>query len=85
VSLADLAVAKQSPDAYIQQALQLAWYRDQGYATATYETASTRTFLHGRTDVIRTLSDESRNFVKSMVDPKVDVSSNCRHAHHNRR
>jgi carnitine O-acetyltransferase len=74
VSLADLAVAKQSPDAYIQQALQLAWYRDQGYATATYETASTRT-----------LSDESRNFVKSMVDPKVDVSSNCRHAHHNRR
>ncbi|GFZ49784.1 hypothetical protein JCM24511_07187 [Saitozyma sp. JCM 24511] len=66
--------AKQSPDAYIQQALQLAWYRDQGYATATYETASTRTFLHGRTDVIRTLSDESRNFVKSMVDPKVDAA-----------
>lgn len=66
--------AKVSPDAYIQQALQLAWYRDQGYATATYETASTRGMLHGRTDVIRTLSTESREFIKSMVDDKIDVS-----------
>nr|XP_019009266.1 carnitine acetyltransferase [Kwoniella pini CBS 10737]OCF48047.1 carnitine acetyltransferase [Kwoniella pini CBS 10737] len=64
------AVAKQSPDAYIQQALQLAWYKDQGYATATYETASTRMMLHGRTDVIRSLSNESRSFVKSMLDDK---------------
>nr|XP_019003669.1 carnitine acetyltransferase [Kwoniella mangroviensis CBS 8507]OCF67130.1 carnitine acetyltransferase [Kwoniella mangroviensis CBS 8507] len=68
------AVAKQSPDAYIQQALQLAWYRDQGYATATYETASTRMMLHGRTDVIRSLSSESRSFVKSMLDEKADDS-----------
>lgn len=67
-------VARVSPDAYIQQALQLAWYRDQGYATATYETASTRMMLHGRTDVIRTLSVESRAFVKSMLDDKSDVS-----------
>ncbi|WRT69787.1 uncharacterized protein IL334_006778 [Kwoniella shivajii] len=66
------AVAKQSPDAYVQQALQLAWYKDQGYATATYETASTRMMLHGRTDVIRSLSNESRKFVKAMLDPKLD-------------
>nr|XP_019043447.1 carnitine acetyltransferase [Kwoniella bestiolae CBS 10118]OCF22377.1 carnitine acetyltransferase [Kwoniella bestiolae CBS 10118] len=66
------SVAKQSPDAYIQQALQLAWYKDQGYATATYETASTRMMLHGRTDVIRSLSSESRNFVKSMLDDQSD-------------
>ena len=66
--------AKLSPDAYLQQALQLAWYRDQGYATATYETASTRMMLHGRTDVIRTLSSESRDFVKGMLDTNVDVS-----------
>ncbi|WVR07972.1 hypothetical protein IAU60_005015 [Kwoniella sp. DSM 27419] len=64
--------AKQSPDAYLQQALQLAWYRDQGYATATYETASTRMMLHGRTDVIRSLSTESREFVKGMLDSSVD-------------
>ncbi|WVQ66414.1 uncharacterized protein L199_004594 [Kwoniella botswanensis] len=68
------AVAKQSPDAYIQQALQLAWYKDQGYATATYETASTRMMLHGRTDVIRSLSSESRSFVKSMLDEKTNDS-----------
>jgi len=58
-----------SPDAYIQMALQLAWYRSQGYFTATYETASTRLFLHGRTDVIRTLSSDSRAFVRAMMDP----------------
>ncbi|OCF34330.1 carnitine acetyltransferase [Kwoniella heveanensis BCC8398] len=64
--------AKQSPDAYLQQALQLAWYMDQGYATATYETASTRMMRHGRTDVIRSLSSESRDFVKAMLDDKAD-------------
>jgi hypothetical protein len=32
--------------------------------------------------VIRTLSDESRNFVKSMVDPKVDVSPTSPCTHH---
>lgn len=63
---------KQAPDAYMQQVLQLAWYRDQGYSTATYETASTRAFKHGRTDVIRTLSSESRDFVRSMDDPLLD-------------
>lgn len=61
-------VAKQSPDAYVQQALQLAWWRDQGSVTATYETASTRAFQRGRTDVIRTLSSDSREFVKAMED-----------------
>nr|ODO04266.1 carnitine acetyltransferase [Cryptococcus depauperatus CBS 7855] len=61
--------AKQAPDAYLQQVLQLAWYMDQGYSTATYETASTRAFLHGRTDVTRSLTQPSRSFVKSMLDP----------------
>jgi carnitine O-acetyltransferase len=70
-------LAKISPDAYIQQALQLAWYKDQGYASATYETASTRAMKHGRTDVIRTLSVESRSFVKSMLDANSTVSRAC--------
>ncbi|KAG8704852.1 hypothetical protein FRC08_002011 [Ceratobasidium sp. 394] len=61
--------AKVSPDAYIQLAIQLAWYKQQGGFTATYETASTRLFKHGRTDVIRTHSSDSRVFVKTMVDP----------------
>ena len=65
-------VAKQSPDAYIQQVLQLAWWRDQGCVTATYETASTRAFKHGRTDVIRSLSPESAEFVKAMENPEMN-------------
>ncbi|ORX37603.1 acyltransferase ChoActase/COT/CPT [Kockovaella imperatae] len=60
--------AKISPDAYIQQALQLAYFKDQGSATATYESASTRSTLHGRTETIRSLTTESRAFVKSMMD-----------------
>ena len=69
-------LAKLSPDAYIQQALQMAWLRDQGYATASYESASTRAVLHGRTETIRTLSTESRAFVASMMDHSQTVSPN---------
>ncbi|KAJ1307884.1 hypothetical protein OPQ81_001963 [Rhizoctonia solani] len=67
--------AKISPDAYIQLALQLAWYKQQGSFTATYETASTRLFKHGRTDVIRTYSTDTRDFVKTMTDPVASVDA----------
>lgn len=40
---------KVSPDAYVQMAMQLAYYRDQGHFDATYESSMTRLFLHGRT------------------------------------
>jgi len=69
-----LTIAKVSPDSFIQQALQLAWYRDQGYVTATYESASTRGFLHGRTETIRSVTTDSRVFVRAMLDPKSEVS-----------
>ncbi|KZP00530.1 acyltransferase ChoActase/COT/CPT [Calocera viscosa TUFC12733] len=65
--------AKQSPDAYVQMALQLAFYKDQGFFSATYETASTRLFAHGRTEVIRTYSTDSRAFVRAMLDPSVSA------------
>ncbi|KAL0955000.1 hypothetical protein HGRIS_003925 [Hohenbuehelia grisea] len=61
-----------SPDAYIQQALQLAWYKTRGEFTATYETVLTRMFAHGRTETIRTLSTESRDFVLAMCNSQVD-------------
>ncbi|CAE6414425.1 unnamed protein product [Rhizoctonia solani] len=67
--------AKVSPDAYIQLAMQLAWYKQQGSFTATYETASTRLFKHGRTDVIRTYSTETRDFVKKMTDLGASVDA----------
>ncbi|TFY60452.1 hypothetical protein EVJ58_g5142 [Rhodofomes roseus] len=62
--------ARLSTDAYIQMAMQLAWYRTRGCFTATYETALTRLFKNGRTETIRTLSADSRAFVLAMVDPK---------------
>lgn len=67
--------AKLSPDAYIQMALQLAWYEDQGKFTPVYETASTRMFLHGRTEVIRSLSKESMEFIVSATDKERSVSA----------
>ncbi|KDE07333.1 hypothetical protein MVLG_02376 [Microbotryum lychnidis-dioicae p1A1 Lamole] len=59
-------VGKQSPDAYCQMALQLAYHRTHGRCVGTYETASTRLFLHGRTDVIRTFSEDSLLWVQAM-------------------
>ena len=55
-------------------ALQLAWHRTRGEFTATYETALTRAFAHGRTETIRTLSTDSRAWVLAMVDARSDVS-----------
>lgn len=40
----------------------------------TYETGSTRKFLLGRTDTIRSASIASSNFVKAMVSPNKTVS-----------
>lgn len=64
---------KLSPDAFIQMAIQLAWYRTRGEFTATYETVLTRMFKHGRTETLRTLSRESRLWVLKMLDPRSDV------------
>lgn len=64
---------KLSPDAFIQVALQLAYYRIYGQACATYESASLRMFHLGRTDTIRSASIDSLAFVKGMGDSTVPV------------
>lgn len=48
--------------------LQLAYFRMHGKACATYETASTRRFHHGRTETCRSCSKESLDWTKSMTD-----------------
>ncbi|KAF9451885.1 acyltransferase ChoActase/COT/CPT [Macrolepiota fuliginosa MF-IS2] len=68
-------VAKLSPDAYIQMALQLAWYRTRGTFTATYETVLTRMFKRGRTETIRTFTNDSRAWVLSMVNPSTSLQT----------
>ncbi|KAF7327652.1 Carn-acyltransf domain-containing protein [Mycena kentingensis (nom. inval.)] len=62
---------KQSPDAFLQMVLQLAYYKTRGEFTATYETALTRMFKRGRTETIRSFTRESRAWVLSMMDPTV--------------
>ncbi|CAJ0592165.1 unnamed protein product [Cylicocyclus nassatus] len=57
-----------SPDAYIQMAMQLAYYKDQGKFELTYEPAVMRLYRDGRTETVRSCSTESCDFVRSMLD-----------------
>uniref|UniRef100_A0A8C1DL55 Carnitine O-acetyltransferase n=1 Tax=Cyprinus carpio carpio TaxID=630221 RepID=A0A8C1DL55_CYPCA len=63
---------KMSPDAFIQMALQLAYYRIHKRCCPTYESASLRMFRLGRTDTIRSMSIDSDKFVKAMDDPNIE-------------
>nr|XP_014434098.1 choline O-acetyltransferase [Pelodiscus sinensis] len=65
---------KTSPDAYIQIALQLAFYRCHSRLVPTYESASIRRFEEGRVDNIRSATPEALAFVKSMTDDKSSLS-----------
>ncbi|KAG0271535.1 Carnitine O-acetyltransferase mitochondrial [Linnemannia exigua] len=62
---------KMSPDAYVQMALQLAYYRKHGEFVATYESAATRKYRHGRTETARSCSNESKAFCLAMEDSDV--------------
>uniref|UniRef100_A0A8C2WMX8 carnitine O-palmitoyltransferase n=1 Tax=Cyclopterus lumpus TaxID=8103 RepID=A0A8C2WMX8_CYCLU len=57
-----------SPDAFIQLALQLAYYRDQGRFCLTYEASMTRLFKEGRTETVRSCTNESSAFVRALED-----------------
>ena len=59
---------KMSPDAWIQMALQLAYFRDQGRFDLTYESSMTRLYAEGRTETIRSCSMQSVAFVNAMMD-----------------
>ncbi|MBN3272662.1 CLAT acetyltransferase, partial [Polyodon spathula] len=64
---------RMSPDAYIQVALQLTFYRCHGKQVPTYESASIRRFLEGRVDNIRSATYEALVFAKAMTDGKSTV------------
>uniref|UniRef100_A0AAQ5ZGH4 Carnitine O-palmitoyltransferase 1, muscle isoform n=1 Tax=Amphiprion ocellaris TaxID=80972 RepID=A0AAQ5ZGH4_AMPOC len=57
-----------SPDAFIQLALQLAQFRDQGVFCLTYESSMTRMFRDGRTETVRSCTSEAVEFVRAMED-----------------
>lgn len=58
-----------SPDAFVQMALQLAHYRDKGTFCLTYEASMTRLFREGRTETVRSCSNQATKFVLTMMDP----------------
>ncbi len=59
-------------DTVIQLALQLAYQRLYQKPAATYETAATRRFYHGRTETMRSCTVEAQNFVLAMLDDPLD-------------
>uniref|UniRef100_A0A671QT20 carnitine O-palmitoyltransferase n=1 Tax=Sinocyclocheilus anshuiensis TaxID=1608454 RepID=A0A671QT20_9TELE len=59
---------KMSPDSFVQLALQLAYYRDRGTFCLTYEASMTRLFREGRTETVRSSSNESCAFVLALED-----------------
>ncbi|KAJ2557529.1 hypothetical protein EV175_001288 [Coemansia sp. RSA 1933] len=63
-----------SPDAFFQIALQAAYYRHHGKPTATYESASLRKFLHGRTETIRSCTAEALAFSRALDDRDVPMA-----------
>ncbi|KAJ6636276.1 Carnitine O-palmitoyltransferase 1, liver isoform [Pseudolycoriella hygida] len=67
-----------SPDAYIQMALQLAYYRDYGKFSLTYEASMTRLYKHGRTETVRSCTIESSAWVMAMEDKNSDTCERVR-------
>ncbi|KAH0542610.1 hypothetical protein FGG08_003018 [Glutinoglossum americanum] len=67
-----------SPDAFVQMAYQAAYYGLYGRVECTYEPAMTKVFLHGRTEAVRSVTEESVRFVKKFwadVPPKEKVDA----------
>lgn len=59
-----------SPDAFIQISLQMAYYKETGKFDLTYESSMARLFRDGRTETVRSCTNETRQFVLSMFDSK---------------
>ncbi|KAF3993496.1 hypothetical protein FT663_01831 [Candidozyma haemuli var. vulneris] len=62
---------KFSPDAFVQMAFQATYYALYGRVECTYEPAMTKHFYHGRTEAVRTVSQESNLFVRKFFDPQM--------------
>ncbi|KAL7417765.1 acyltransferase ChoActase/COT/CPT [Mrakia frigida] len=58
---------KCSPDAWAQLVMHLAFFNMEGRMGVCYESAQTRKFKEGRTEVIRSSSQEAKDWIESMV------------------
>ncbi|KEI42175.1 uncharacterized protein L969DRAFT_84046 [Mixia osmundae IAM 14324] len=62
---------KTSPDSWTQLVMQLAYFKMTGSLAPTYESAQTRKYKLGRTEVIRSATPEALAWCKAMEDPTV--------------
>ena len=65
---------KTSPDSYAQLVMGLAYYKMEGKVAPTYESAQTRKYRLGRTEVIRSTTNEALEWYKAMENPQRSVS-----------
>lgn len=63
---------KMSPDGMVQMSYQLAYYKLYRKFDSTYESCNTKNFIGGRTETIRSVTNESVAFVNAWVDPSVE-------------
>ncbi|KAJ4481958.1 acyltransferase ChoActase/COT/CPT [Lentinula aciculospora] len=61
---------KTSPDAWVQLVKQLAFHKMFNRSAVTYESAQTRKYQLGRTEVIRSASNQSKAWAEAMLDPR---------------
>ena len=66
---------KISPDAWAQLVKQLAFHKMFGRPGVCYESAQTRKYQLGRTEVIRSASNESKAWAEAMLNPDETVSA----------
>ena len=69
---------KVSPDAWAQLVKQLAFHKMFGRPGVTYESCQTRKYQQGRTEVVRSASNESKAWAEAMLDPGTTVSTEMR-------
>lgn len=63
------------PDAFIQAAIQLTYYRLHDKIGSTYETATMREYYHGRTETVRSCDMAMLDMCKEWSNPDSKVSS----------
>ncbi|GLD95982.1 hypothetical protein PINS_up004660 [Pythium insidiosum] len=68
---ASLKAVKLFPDTFVQMAIQLAGYKLYKEVVPTYESAHTRMFQEGRTETIRTVTVEVKEWLEAMQDASV--------------
>ncbi|XP_043485114.1 carnitine O-palmitoyltransferase 2, mitochondrial-like isoform X2 [Leptopilina heterotoma] len=64
-----------SPDAIMQLAFQLAFYKQEGRTVASYESCSTAAFKHGRTETVRPCTEQTKKVCSILAEKSSEVSN----------